>query len=274
MVIGSYVVRSITRPGLVNELLVGSTWYRNPAAVQNGYSAVGFRAFRARFCQRYNGFSCPGALTALLADEPTTGRPWVDLLSISTLVMYRPNFTAAVLARPPAGWVVAATSQSTVTWVRDDVVPTAGGIVWTTAGVRVGEQSGDSRSVRFRVDGIPADGGTVVLSRLAWPGYTASGASLAAPTARMLVTVHLDPSSAGRVVIVAWNPPGWRLERAAWGLAILGGLAWSLAVYFVRRRNRLRASVLSGGSGQVVEDDTSVEGPSLDGREDQPEDIR
>jgi len=270
MVIGDYGAQSVTRPGLAKELLVGSTWYRNPATVQNGYSTIRFRAFVARFCRRYNGVTCPGALKAVLAHEATTGRPWVDLLSISTLVMYRPDFKAASLDRPPAGWTIAGTTRWTVTWVRIHPVPTAGAVVATSAGVRISEQHGDSRSVRFRVDRVPAAGGSVVFSRLDWPGYEVSGASLAAPTAKMLVTVRLDPSSAGRSVTVDWSPPGWGSEVAAWWLAVLGGLAWSAAVAVLRMRNRRR---VSGGSDQIVEDDAPVEPPSRGRREYQPDDV-
>jgi hypothetical protein len=240
MVIGSYSDASYARPGLAKELLVGSTWYRNPAVVQNSYSTIRFRAFNEQFCRQYNGLTCRDLLKQVLAVEPTTGRPWVDLLSISTLVMYRPDFRPARLSRPPAGWTVAARSRWTVTWVRDHPLPTAGGVVWTSDSVRISHARHSDQTVRFRVDHVPAGGGTVVLSRLAWPGYAVTGASLADPTDKFLVTVHLQPSSTGRTVTVAWNPPGWGLERAAWWLAVVGGLAWSLSVVFLGRRRRRR----------------------------------
>jgi hypothetical protein len=274
LVIGNYDVQSVKRPRLAKELLVGSTWYRNPATVQNGYSTIRFRTFNERFCRQYNGFTCPGMLRAVLADEPTTGRPWVDLLSISTLVMYRPDFNPARLARPPAGWTVAGTSRWTVTWVRDTPVPTAGGIVSTSPSVRVAELSDSDQSVRFRVDRVPAGGGTVVFSRLAWPGYEVSGASLITPTAKMLVTVHLDASSTGRTVTLAWNPPGWRFEQATWWLAILGGLGWSIGIAVNRRRHRHRVPGPSGRSAPVGEDDATVEPPSGSGGQDEPYQVR
>ena len=210
----------------------------------------------------------------VLADEPTTGRPWVDLLSISTLVMYRPDFNAARLDRPPAGWTVAAQSQWTVTWVRNHPVPTAGGVVSTSAGVRVSNEQRGTRSVQFRVDRVPAGGGTVVFSRLAWPGYEVSGASLVAPTAKMLVTVHLARVVRRTYRHADWSPPGWRSELAAWWLAVLGGLAWSVAQFVHRTRSRGRVPAALRDSGQVVEDDASVEHPSGGSREDQPDDVR
>jgi hypothetical protein len=145
--------------------------------------------------------------------------------------------------------------------------------VSTSAGVRITEQHDSARSVRFRVDRVPAGGGTVIFSRLAWPGYTVSGASLAAPTADMLVTVRLDPSSAGRTVTVAWSPPGWGSELAAWWLAVLGGLAWSFALVVLGMRNRRRAPATSRGSAQIDEDDAPVEPPSRGRRKDEPDDV-
>ena len=258
MVIGYYGKQSFDQPRLAKELLVGSTWYRNPAAVQNGYSTIRFRTFINRFCRQYNGLTCPSALDAVLAHEPTTGRRWVDLLSISTLVMYRPDFRTAQLAEPPTGWTVAGTSRSTVTWVRNHPVPTAGGVVSASAGVRMSNQHGSAQTVQFRVDRLPAGGGTVVFSRLAWPGYEVSGASLAAPTANMLVTIRLNPSSVGRTVTLAWNPPGWRAEMTCWWLAIIGGLVWFLTAVVDRIRTRRRGLASSGGSRLPSEDDAPV----------------
>jgi hypothetical protein len=273
LIVGNYDAQSVQQPRLSEELLVGSTWYRNPAVVQNSYSTIRFRTFVEKFCRTYNGFTCKGMLKAVLADEPTTGRPWVDLLSISTLVLYRPEFTAARLNRPPAGWTVAATSRSTVTWVRDHPVPTAGGVVSTSPGVSIAEQHESHQTIRFRVNSVPARGGTVVFSRLAWPGYTVSGASLQSPLAKFLVTVHLDPSSAGRTVTLSWSPPGWRTELAAWWLAVAGGLAWSLTLLVLSVRNRRRPTT-PDGSDEHGEDDAPVEPPSSAGREDEPDDIR
>lgn len=273
LVIGNYDAASFKHPSIAKDLLVGSTWYRNPATVTNSYSTIRFRAFVDRFCRHYNGITCSGMLKAVLADEPTTGRPWVDLLSISTLVMYRPAFPAARLDQPPAGWTIVAQSRWSVTWVRDHPVPGAGGVVWTSSGVRVDQQHVGDQSVRFRVASVPAGGGTVIFSRLAWPGYAVSGASLASPTDKFLVTVHLAPSSAGRTVTLDWNPPGWGIEVAAWWLAVLGGLAWSLAMG-VRGWRRRRVPAIPGGSGRVVEDHAPVEAPPGDRREGQPDNVR
>jgi len=283
LVIGNYGVAAVNHPHLSRQLLVGSTWYRNPAQVQNGYSTIRFKAYEDRFCMTYNGLTCPSMLKEVLAVEPTTGRPWADLLSISTLVMYRPQFKGGELDRPPAGWTITRQTSSTVMWVRDHPLPGAGGVAWASAGVRVHQLGNGDRTVRFRVDGVPAGGGDVVLSRLAWPGYTVSGASLAKPTEDMLVTVHVDAAAAGHTVTVSWSPPGWTSEVAAWWLAVVGGLAWSAVLLFgnLRQRRRAGAAVPSapasagaGGATGPDEDDAAVEPPPGRRREGEPHDVR
>jgi hypothetical protein len=89
----------------------------------------------------------------------------------------------------------------------------------------------------FRVDAVPAQGGTVVLSLLAWPGYATSVGSLADPVDGYLVAVKLPASASGQVVHVGFHPPGWALEVGAWALALVAGAAWSVA-FAVRRRRR------------------------------------
>ena len=92
----------------------------------------------------------------------------------------------------------------------------------------------------FRVDAVPADGGTVVLSLLDWPGYATDVGSLADPVDGYLVTVDLPASAEGGTVPVDFRPPGWTAEVAAWVVALVAGAGWSL-FYGVRRR-RARAS--------------------------------
>ena len=154
-------------PAIAEELLLGSSWNLNPAHVQNGYTTISFKDFRDRFCRRYNGDTCDAGLKSLLAKEQVSGRRWVDLLSISTLVLYRPDFEATDLNDPPAGWRVADTSEYTVTWVRKDPLPTAGGVTWSTDGVMVEQEDSDTRTVSLAVKAVPDGGGSVVLESAA-----------------------------------------------------------------------------------------------------------
>jgi hypothetical protein len=74
---------------------------------------------------------------------------------------------------------------------------------------------------------------------LDWPGYSTSAGSLADSVDGYLVTVHVPAGSAGQTVTVAFHPPGWYAELAAWVVALLAGAGWSL-VHAVRRRRGAR----------------------------------
>ena len=240
MMLGSPSGPLIHEPALADELLTGSLWYLNPKAVQNGYTTISFRTFQARFCRSYSGGTCEESLKALLATDKATGRPWVDLLSVSTIAIYRPWFPGTNLTRPPRGWSVSQSTANTIVWRRDTPVASAGGVVATTPGLGVQEQHRSDREVAVRVTAVGASGGTVTLSRLAWPGYAARGGALAAPLDGMLVRVTVPAGSVGSVVTVRWDPPGWNLERAALWLAVLMGILWVALAAVAARRARPR----------------------------------
>lgn len=146
----------------------------------------------------------------MLSTEPTTGKPRADLLSVSTLLLWRPTIGKAADEVPPAGWRVANRTAKTVMWVRDQPLPTEGGVVATSSGTAV-EQTGSSpRQVSFRVGSVPAGGGTVTFSRLAWPGYAVKGGgALADPVDGYLLTAKVPAGSQGQTVTVRFTPPGW-----------------------------------------------------------------
>jgi hypothetical protein len=243
MVLGNAETQIIRNPAIADELLIGASWYFDPKDVQNGYTTINFRRFREKFCRVFNGGTCAGALKALQSTEPTTGRQWVDLLSVSTLVLYRPAFPKTDLMHPPGGWSVSEVTDFTVVWKRDERLATAGGVVATSAHVAVDEESVTDRVVRLRVTTVGSEGGTVTLSRLAWPGYSVEGAELVEPVGGMLVRVAIPAGSAGSTITLRWDPPGWRLELWALSTAVLAGLLWVLLSWLgTWRRHSTRVS--------------------------------
>lgn len=228
----------VRNPAIADDLLIAASWYLHPKDVQNGYTTISHRAFREKFCRVFNGGTCAGALTALQTTEPTTGRPWVDLLSVSTLVFYRPFFPKTDLTKAPPGWTVSESTRYTVVWRRDVPLPTAGGIVATSPGLEVDELSRSDREVTLRVNSVGPNGGTATLSRLAWPGYTATGGELADPVDGILVRVAVPAGSAGSTIRVRWEPAGWRVEVAAWSTALVAGALWVLLAWLAQRRRR------------------------------------
>lgn len=256
MVLGNAESQSNQNPAIAHDLLIGSAWYLDTKDVQNGYTTINFRRFQDKFCRVYSGATCTKALDALQSTEPGTGRPWIDLLSVSTLVMYRPSFANSDLTHPPPGWSLSESTEFTVVWKRDVRLATAGGVVATSAHLAVEEESVTDRMVRLRVTAVGSEGGTVTLSRLAWPGYSVEGAELADPVDGMLVRAAVPAGAAGSTITVRWDPPGWRLELWALWTAVLAGLLWVvLSASGWRRRGPLRrraptsASASHPGSG-------------------------
>ncbi len=219
---------------------IGSAWYLNSHPVQNTYTAVSHRAYKDRYCIYYQGATCRGLLHTLFTTEPTTGKQRVDLLGVSSLLLIRPSFTEHRLSHPPPGWQVAGRTPYTVLWTRRSPIPGAGNVAWASPGTSVSAVDAGATGTSFRVDSVPATGGTVVLSLLDWPGYATDVGSIADPVDGYLVTVHLPGSAQGSTVHVGFHPPRWNLEVAAWVLALLGGAVWSVTHAVRRRRARAR----------------------------------
>jgi hypothetical protein len=253
------------------EFLMANSWYLSPHHVQSTYTTIGYETYTKRFCVLYSGNLCPRGLTALFETDPATGAVRADLLSVSSLQLLRTDFSARRLSSPPQGWHVATRGTYAVTWVRDRVLPPAGGVTWTSDGVRVTERSRDTRSVTFTVDAVPDGGGRVVLSRLQWPGYSVSGAELADPTDGYLTTVSLTPESVGTEVTVSFRPPGWTLELATLAGAILLGVGWVVLAAVRRRRTRPQAAVVAGARPDAGSpgESTLGEGTAVEGESDE-----
>lgn len=223
-------------PAAADELLVGSAWYLTGHRVQNTYTAVSHGEYRARFCMNYLGNTCPELLDTLFTAEPSTGEPRVDLLGVSTLLLVRADVPAERLASPPPGWHVADAGRWTVTWVRDDPVAGAGEPVWSSPGTVVTPLSSEGGTTTFRVDDVPSDGGRVVLSTLAWPGFRTDVGEVADPVEGYLLAVDLPADAAGGTVTVRYAPPLWPVALGAWWLAVVALVTWPLLLVARRRR--------------------------------------
>ena len=254
-------------PAAVQDLLVGSAWYLSGHRVQNSYTAVSNKAYFDRYCIRYQGSTCPEALKTLFDAEPSTGRSRVDLLGVSTLLLVRADFSPEVLHSPPPGWRVTRATRWAVTWVRREPVPGAGRPVWTSDGTAVTPLSSDDRTTRFRVEDVADGGGRVVLSALAWPGYSTDVGEVADPVDGYLLTVDLPQDARGRVVTVHFSPPAWPLELACWWLGIVVAVTWPTVAYLRRRRGARGVAVSAAGrsSASRPTPTSATTGPSGDG---------
>jgi hypothetical protein len=235
-------------PAAVRDFLIASSWYVNPHPVQNVYSTIGFTAYNDLYGMRFDGATYPWLADVLFQLEPRTGMKRADLLSISTILLVRSEVPDPTALQPPEGWSVTEQTPYAVTWSRDVPLPPAGGVVWASPGTNVTQLSTSTRELQLRVNQAPTGGGTVVLSRLAWPGYSARGATLAPPTDGYLLTLAVPPGSAGRTLTVRYAPPGWRVEQLTGWLGVGIGLLWSFGFAVARaslarqRRRRAKSS--------------------------------
>ncbi len=228
-------------PSIWSETLVGNMWYLNPGSVHNLYSPIQNAAYSKDLCIGSRGETCKELSTKLFEIDPTSGKPLADLLRVDTVQIVRDagDATGAELAKtaPPSGWSVASRTPNTVMWTRDVPLGSVGAPVYASEGTDIEPVSNSSTQVTFKVNAVPASGGNVTLGRIAWPGYTADGATVGDPLRGYLLTVNVGPEMAGKTVTVSFQPPGWNVELASLAVALLLGAAWSL-VHALRGRRR------------------------------------
>lgn len=233
-------------PQVWRETLVGNLFYVTNARVQNAYSSVYYPGYQNNVCMLYNGFTCGDLYTRLFKKQRDTGLDLATLMGVSTVQVIKAEVPRSVWDMPiPHGWYLVSDTANTRTIERDTVIPGAGGVAWASSGVQVTQVHEDAMGVTFKVDSAPASGGTVALSRIDWPGYSATNASIEqATTEGFLMSLHIDRSSVGKEVTVAYRSPGWQVQSAAGVLWLLLLLVWVLVR---RRRMRWLPDVISSG---------------------------
>lgn len=244
---GTFVVGdpTVLGPGIWDETLASNAWYLNPAEVQNLYSPIMFAKYAEDLCISSHGWTCAAAGRKLFETDATTGEVLADLLSLDTVQILRdpePTANDAFRDAPPAGWHETSRSGNSVVWVRNTPLLNTGQVVWASSGADLTVLSESSQEVVIRVNRLENGAGKAVLSRLAWPGYSVQGASLAAPLRGYLVDLDIPASSAGKDIVLSFGPPGWPAVVASVIFAVGGTLAWSVAeALLVRRRPRTTA---------------------------------
>jgi uncharacterized metal-binding protein len=227
------------------ESLVGNMWYLNPGSVHNLYSPIQNAAYSQDLCIGSRGETCKELATKLFEIDPTTGKPLADLLRVDTVQIVRDaaDVSGAELAKshPPAGWSVASRSPDTVMWTRDTPLGSVGAPVYTSEGIEIDRVSNSNTTVSFEVKEAPATGGTVTMGRIAWPGYSANGASITDPLRGYLLTVKVSPDMVGKTITVTFQPPGWAFELGSLIGALLLGAVWSV-IHTARVQRRRRQS--------------------------------
>ncbi len=211
-------------PESFSERLLGNQWYLPPGEVAGGYTVLPYSAYASDLCVDLRSATCDTALTTLLADDPATGEPLVDLMGLSRIIGMKATFPEPPATLPP-GWHVSFDGQWAWWIERDAPIAGAGGVTWTGDGTRVTVDSEDELSVSFTVDAVGQDP-RVVLSRLPYPGYVVTGASQADPVRGWLMTVDVSGAKPGDVVTVRFFTPGFGIEVGAFVLAFASLAAW------------------------------------------------
>ena len=240
---GTFIVGDPTKlgPEIWNETLASNAWYLNSAEVQNLYSPIMFAKYAEDLCISSHDWTCGAAAGKLFGTDATTGKVLADLLSIDTVQVLRdpdPQPNDAFNGPPPSGWHEDSRSADSVVWVRDQPLLNTGQLVWTSEGTALSLVSESNQEVVIRVDRMGDAPGKAVLSRLAWPGYDADGAAVAAPLRGYLLEVDIPAGSVGKTVTVRFEPPGWPIVVGSILLAVGVSAAWSIAELVQHRRRR------------------------------------
>lgn len=228
------VYAGVFDPASFEELLVGNLWYYSPTAVSNLYTVLPYTTFSNDLCIDLRGATCPQAFDTLMSVDATTGETVADLLGINTVVAVRSSFDQQ--PTPGAGWQLTQNGRTVWVFQRTAPVPTAGGVTYVSDGTSVEVTEQSETTVQFRVEQVGSDP-QVVLSRLAYPGYTVDGARQGEALRGYLLSVDLSGVQPGESVTVSFRPPGWTLELTSLLTALLLGIAWPI-VRFARRRHR------------------------------------
>jgi hypothetical protein len=218
----------------------------------NAYTPVGFTAFSSLLCMDYAGSTCPEALDRVFESEPTTGLPYADLMGLDRVVLQRSMFPAP--PRPlPAGWVAAAEDDQVIVLERSQPRRSDGSRVVASEGAQEAEVL-ESTGERERLVVDAPNGGTLVFSRLPWPGYTATVDGRTVEVAAvddLFVSVDVPPTDGPAELTLTYQPPGFRLGA---GLALAGlALLVLLQIEHARRPSRRRPEHASTDGDRAVD---------------------
>jgi len=234
-VVGARGLSWLHREDAFEEALIANLWYFSPTTVSNLYSVMRSADFSKDLCTDLRGQTCPEAFDTLVSEDPETGVDVATLLGVNTIV-YMHDPEDVDLPAVPEGWRVL--SQGEWTWVvtREQPVSRAGGVSATSPGTEISVVDQSDTALTLRVEALGGDP-WATLSRIAWPGYTVTGAQFAAPARGYLLSLDLSHARVGDTVVVKFQPPGWILEVTAFVAALLLALIWAIALPLIRRRS-------------------------------------
>lgn len=242
--------RSLIRMGPdSNELPWQSQVYGNYAkdlnlSYANTYTPVGHQAFGRLLCMGFDGSTCKDAFNKAFAVDRYTGRTFVDLMQVDRVVLQKKQYHYADRKPAPDGWkwVTPPQDAGKLTYVLERVggpVSDKGNRIATTVQAKATPVFSDANTERATVSS--AEGGSVVFSRLAWPGYAATLNGEPLTTKGLgdtFLYVDLPPGTQNADLEITFRPPGQRIGLVAMAGGILVVAALAVLDLRDRRRNR------------------------------------
>jgi len=211
----------------------------------NSYTAVGHQRFSSLLCMRWEGGTCENAEQYLFADDPTTGLTYADLMGLDRVVLIKHTFPNAPARGAPIGWHFV-NHADPLAWVleRNTPRPAQPGRVVASPGATV-TNAAPSSDTAESMTVSSTSGGSVVFSRLLWPGYTATLDGRPVPVGSLkgvFVTVRVPAGTQAARLALSFRPPGTTLGLvlASLGVALMTALMVFEVIFWRRRRERDR----------------------------------
>jgi hypothetical protein len=221
-----------------NTYLPGSMYH--PAGVEavNNYTGMGFLPFGKNFCMEYDGLTQPCGYRNLWKVGGSGQPSLADLMKLDTIVV-QPELAKGVT--PGEGWTEESADDKVIVLRHDGEQPYAGSeLSWASDGVEVAHAATQS-DLHETLDVTSAEeGGQLVFSMLAWPGWSAEldGKPLSVTRSDIgLLTVTL-PAGASGTVDLTYRPPGLALGLLGAGAGTVLGLGLGLIGWRSWRRRR------------------------------------
>lgn len=218
--------------------LPGSMYH--PAGVEsvNNYTGMGFVPFTKNFCMEYDGLTQACGYRNLWKVGGSGQPALADLMKLDTIVV-QPALAKGVT--PGEGWTKDYEDSRVIRLRHEGEQPYAGSeLSWTSDGIEVARPTTLS-DIHETVDITSADeGGQLVFSMLAWPGWSADldGTPLEITRSEIgLLTVTL-PAGASGTLDLSYRPPGLTTGLLGAGVGTLIGLGLAVVGWRTRRRRR------------------------------------
>jgi hypothetical protein len=218
--------------------LPGSMYH--PAGVEavNNYTGMGFVPFTRTFCMEYDGLTQACGYRNLWKVGGSGQPSLADLMKLDTIVV-QPKLAEGVT--PADGWTEVSRDEDAIVLRHDGDQPYGGSeLSWVSDGVEVA--SADSRTtLHERVEVTSAaDGGELVFSMLAWPGWSADldGKPLSVTRTDVGLLVVTLPAGASGTVDLTYRPPGLALGLLGAGVGTLIGFGLALLSWRSSRRRK------------------------------------